>query len=89
MRTCTDYFQSLRLVSAGVPTETADLFFVKESEGFKTKDFTSVPCWSIPALWQYLFDHNCDMTFTFDTDQTLAELIDGLVNAAIMVRERE
>ena len=89
MKKTTDDFQSLRLVAAGVPSDTADMFFCKESAGIKTRDFTSIPCWSIPALWQYLFDHNGDMAFTFDTEQSTDELIEGLVRAAIMVKERE
>ena len=89
MKKTTDYFQSLRLVAAGVPEETADLFFYKESNSPKVRELTSVPCWSIGALWQYLYEHNGDMAFTFDTEQSVDELIEGLVRAAIMVKERE
>jgi len=94
MKLLTDYFQSRRLVSAGVPKESADYFFHKDSEYSNTRKrqepaFPYTPCWSIAALWEYLFNHNCDMAFMFDTEQSTEDLIEGLVNAAIMVKERE
>ena len=89
MKDKTDYFQSLELMQAGVPRESADLFFYDEKKEDKVLEITSVPCWSIGALWQYLYEHNCDMAFTFDTEQSTEELMDGLVKAAKMVRGRE
>ena len=94
MKLLTDYFQSCELVKAGVPKESADYFFHKdciytESEKRYEPTFPYTPCWSIAALWQYLYEHNCDMAFSFDTEQSTEDLVEGLVNAAIMVRKRE
>lgn len=95
MKLLTDYFQAAELVAAGVPMETADYFFQKdciyttsEKEAIEPT-FPYKPCWSIAALWEYLHEHNCDMVFTFDTEQSTENLLEGLVNAAIMVRKRE
>ena len=95
MKNLTDYFQSLGLLESGVPRESSDYFFAsfQKSTPFTKGEceptFPYIPCWSIGALWQYLYEHNCDITFTFDTEQSSEELIEGLVNAAIMVKERE
>ena len=92
MKNLTDYFQSLELVKAGVPAESSDYFFHQDKTLDKDKispRFPYVPCWSIGALWQYLYDHNCDVAFSYDTEQTLDELIQGLVNAACIARKRE
>ena len=94
MQLVTNYFQSCELLKAGLPKESADYFYFKDSEFNKNKKrqepaFPYVPCWSVAALWQYLYEHNCDMAFTFDTEQSTYELVEGLVNAAIMVRKRE
>lgn len=85
MQTSTDYFQSLRLVAAGVPRDSADLFFVKESSVIpKTRDFTAVPCWSIAALWQIL--RGLDGEYEFSTDLSLEELIEGMVKAIEQIK---
>ena len=94
MKGLTDYFQSAELVKAGVPRETADFFFQKDSEYLNAKKryeptFPYMPCWSIAALWEYVYEHNGDIVFTFETDQDLDELVQGLVNAACIARKRE
>ena len=96
MKNITDYFQALELLEAGVPRESADYVFVNALDGEYHQypkgivpDITAVPCWSIGALWEYLYEHSCDMAFTFDTEQTTEEVMDGLVKAAKMVKERE
>lgn len=35
MKNLTDYFQSLELVKAGVPKESADYFFVNDTPAFR------------------------------------------------------
>lgn len=94
MKNLTDYFQSLELLEAGVPRESADYYFRKGTkhslvEKHYEPEFPYVPCWSIGALWDYLYAHNCDMMFSFDTEQSTEEVIEGLVKAAKMVKERE
>ena len=75
----TNYFQSLRLVTAGVPSDSADYFYAKETKLPKVREFTSVPCWSIGTLWQIL--HQCDGTYEFDTELSTEELIEEMVKA--------
>jgi len=93
MKSLTDYFQSCELVKAGVPKETADYYFYKDSEYSKTKKrqeppFPYVPCWSIGALWEFLYDYRFDMVFGFDTEQPTTDVIQGLVTAACMIMKR-
>jgi len=85
MKNLTDYFQSLELVKAGVPKETADYFFVNDTpapvgSAMCQPEFPFVPCWSIGALWGFL-NTTCEDVFEFDTSQSPEELIEGLVRA--------
>ena len=83
MKNLTDYFQSLELVKAGVPKETADYFFVNDTPApvgsvVCQPEFPFVPCWSIGALWHWL-NENCEDVYVFDTRLSTEELIEGLV----------
>ena len=86
MKLLTDYFQSLELVKAGVPKETADYFFHKdciytESEKRQEPAFPYVPCWSIGALWEYF--HDTGRVYDFGTDMSSSELLDAMVSAIV------
>ena len=66
MQLVTNYFQSCELLKAGLPKESADYFYYKDSEFNKNKKrqeptFPYVPCWSVAALWEFLHEHDCDM----------------------------
>ena len=86
MKLLTDYFQSLELVKAGVPRDTADYFFQKDCKYNNTKKryepaFPYVPCWSIGALWEFLHGQAPDRVFSFDTEMSSSGLVEALVTA--------
>lgn len=87
MKNLTDYFQSLELMQAGVPRESADYYFSKDCQ-YNSKHkrqepaFPYVPCWSIGALWEFIFSYGGKRVFVFDTSSSSAELIDAMVQAA-------
>ena len=87
MKNVTDYFQSARLLGAGLPPESADYFYHKESQYSRTKKryepaFPYMPCWSIGALWEYIFENAGEKVYVFSTEFSTSELIDGLVDVA-------
>jgi len=82
MKKMTDYFQSLKLVAAGVPAESADNFFYDERREPKALEITSVPCWSIGALWEFIFENCGDRVFEFSSEMSTSELMDALVETA-------
>lgn len=67
----TSIVQSLRLLDAGVPKESADLI------AFNAKSMNSVPAWSLSALWQII--HEAGEIYEFSTDIQPEELIETLV----------
>lgn len=82
MKLLTDYFQSLELVSAGIPIETADYYYRKGrmysyEEKHEEPPFPYIPCWSIAALWDLL--HERDSVYEFATDLSSNGLVDELV----------
>ena len=87
MKNLTDYYQSLRLMSAGVPRESADYFFVDDvpasigSQMCKLP-YPHIPCWSIGALWEYIFSNCGDIVYQFDTEMSSSELMDALIETA-------
>ena len=86
MKNLTDYFQSLELIKAGVPKESADYYFVNDTpapvgSAMCQPEFPFVPCWSACALWDFL-NTNCEDVYSFDTRLSTEELMDGLVKAA-------
>ena len=86
MQLLTDYFQSLELVQAGVPRETADYFFQKDCLYTNTKKryepaFPYVPCWSIGALWEILHERAPKKVYAFDTGLSTRELVEAIVNS--------
>ena len=89
MKQLTDYFQSLEMLQAGIPRETADYFFHKGNEYLNSRKryepaFPYVPCWSVGAIWEYLHDNSKEV-FSFDTDSSTESLVEELVRAACMV----
>lgn len=92
MKLLTDYFQSLELVEAGVPRDTADYYFHKDcmynsSEKRFEPPFPYTPCWSVAALWEYIFSNSGDgdIVYEFSTELSSSELVDALVDAACRV----
>lgn len=81
----TDYWQAVRLVTAGVPKESADYFFSKSGMQGNWRmtqtepEFPYVPCWSLSNLWSLL--HDGGKTYEFSTDMSTEELIEAMVNA--------
>lgn len=87
MKNLTDYFQSLELVAAGVPAETADYFFRKDcmyntNEKRYEPAFPYIPCWSLGALWEFIFENCGDKVYEFSSEMSSSELMQVLVNTA-------
>ena len=83
----TDYWQAVRLVSAGVPKESADYYFSKHGMDGDWKmtrtepEFPYVPCWSLSNLWSLL--HDAATTYEFSTEMSADVLVEAMVNAIV------
>ena len=89
--------QSKRLLEAGVPIESADMYWHNGFDYPMSKKRTSLtwnqllhvfpPAWSLSALWQMF--HELDKTYEFPTDLSADELIETLVRTIIFRRENQ
>lgn len=86
MKLLTNYFQSLELVAAGLPGETADYIYHKGNEYDANRKryepaFPHIPCWSAGALWEYIHGFAPDRVCEFDTSLSADQLMEALVVA--------
>lgn len=89
--------QSKRLLDAGVPIESADMYWHNGFDYPISKKRTSLtlnqllpdfpPAWSLSALWQMVY--NLDKTYEFPTELSADELIATLVRTIIFRRENQ
>ena len=87
--------QSGRLLTAGVPMDSADMQYnaIPTRNGPSIQLFVGeatpngLPAWSLSALWQMV--HELDKTYEFSTELSADELIETLVRTIIFRRENK
>lgn len=89
--------QAKRMLEAGVPIESADMYWHEGFDYPMSKKRTSLtwnqllpdfpPAWSLSALWQMI--HDLDKTYEFPTELSADELIEVLVKTIIFRKNQD
>ena len=88
--------QSGRLLTAGVPMDSADMQYnaIPTRNGPSIQLFVGeatpngLPAWSLSALWQMVYELD-NTTYEFPTELSADELIETLVRTIILRRENK